>query len=44
VGFAEAMRHDDRGSVMRRADRALYAAKREDRNRTKIDVAAFGTG
>jgi two-component system, cell cycle response regulator len=44
VGVAEAMRHDDRGSVMRRADRALYAAKREGRNRTKIDVAAFGTG
>jgi diguanylate cyclase len=44
AGVAEAMRHEDRGSIVRRADRALYAAKREGRDRTKIDVAAFGTG
>ncbi|WP_262269936.1 GGDEF domain-containing protein [Microvirga yunnanensis] len=36
AGVAEALPDDDRSSILRRADRALYAAKEEGRNRTKI--------
>jgi diguanylate cyclase (GGDEF)-like protein len=40
AGVAEAMAGDDRSSILRRADRALYAAKGEGRNCTMIGVAA----
>ena len=40
AGIAEARPGDDRSSILRRADRALYAAKGEGRNRTMIGVAA----
>jgi diguanylate cyclase len=40
AGVAEALPDDDRSSILRRADRALYAAKEEGRNRTRIGVAA----
>jgi diguanylate cyclase (GGDEF)-like protein len=40
AGIAEAVAGDDRSSILRRADRALYAAKGEGRNRTMIGVAA----
>jgi len=40
AGLTEALPHDDRSSILYRADRALYAAKAEGRNRTKI---GFGT-
>jgi diguanylate cyclase (GGDEF)-like protein len=36
AGVTEALPDDDRSSILRRADRALYAAKEEGRNRTKI--------
>jgi diguanylate cyclase (GGDEF)-like protein len=36
AGLTEALPHDDRSSILYRADRALYAAKAEGRNRTKI--------
>jgi diguanylate cyclase (GGDEF)-like protein len=37
AGVTEALPEDDRSSILRRADRALYAAKDEGRNRTGID-------
>jgi diguanylate cyclase (GGDEF)-like protein len=36
AGVTEALPDDDRSSILRRGDRALYAAKEEGRNRTKI--------
>jgi diguanylate cyclase len=36
AGLTDALPHDDRSSILYRADRALYAAKAEGRNRTKI--------
>jgi diguanylate cyclase (GGDEF)-like protein len=40
AGVAEARPGDDRSSILRRADRALHAAKGEGRNCTRIGVAA----
>lgn len=40
VGIAAAQPGDDRSSILRRADRALYAAKGEGRNCTRIGIAA----
>jgi diguanylate cyclase (GGDEF)-like protein len=42
AGLAEVLPHDNRSSIVRRADEALYAAKREGRNRTKVGTVAFG--
>jgi diguanylate cyclase len=39
AGVAEALPHDDRSSLLYRADRALYAAKSEGRNCTRIGFA-----
>jgi diguanylate cyclase len=36
AGLTEALPHDDRSSILYRADRALYAAKAEGRNCTRI--------
>ncbi|MGF9758903.1 diguanylate cyclase [Microvirga sp. 0TCS3.31] len=40
AGIAMSSPGDDRSSILRRADRALYAAKREGRNRTEIETTA----
>ncbi|MBO1908616.1 diguanylate cyclase [Microvirga sp. 3-52] len=37
AGVTEALPDDDRSSILRRADRALYTAKEEGRNRTRIN-------
>jgi diguanylate cyclase len=39
AGIAESLPGDDRSSILRRADRALYAAKSEGRNCTRIGLA-----
>jgi diguanylate cyclase len=36
AGVTEVLRHDDQSSVLYRADKALYAAKRQGRNCTKV--------
>jgi diguanylate cyclase (GGDEF)-like protein len=46
AGVTEALPHDDRSSILYRADRALYAAKGEGRNCTRIgfeEVTRQGT-
>jgi diguanylate cyclase (GGDEF)-like protein len=40
AGIAESLAGDDRSSILHRADRALYAAKGEGRNCTRIAAAA----
>lgn len=40
AGIAVALEGDDRSSLLRRADRALYAAKGEGRNCTRVSFAA----
>jgi diguanylate cyclase (GGDEF)-like protein len=40
AGVTEALVGDDRSSILRRADRALYAAKGEGRNCTRVAMAA----
>jgi diguanylate cyclase len=36
AGVTEALPHDDRSSALYRADRALYSAKNEGRNRVNV--------
>jgi diguanylate cyclase (GGDEF)-like protein len=38
AGVTEALPDDDRSSILRRADRALYDAKKEGRNRTRVGL------
>jgi GGDEF domain-containing protein len=40
AGIVEAFAGDDRSSILRPSDRALYAAKREGRNCTRVGLAA----
>jgi len=40
AGLTEALPHDDRSSILYRADRALYAAKAEGRNCTRLGFGA----
>ncbi|WP_414476079.1 GGDEF domain-containing protein [Microvirga sp. M2] len=42
AGVTEALPEDDRSSILRRADRGLYAAKQEGRNRTRIGSEGEG--
>jgi diguanylate cyclase (GGDEF)-like protein len=42
AGVTEALPDDDRSSILRRADRALYTAKEEGRNRTRIGSEQTG--
>jgi diguanylate cyclase (GGDEF)-like protein len=39
AGLTEARPDDDRSSILRRADRALYVAKGEGRNCTRVSLA-----
>jgi PleD family two-component response regulator len=39
AGLTEALPQDDRTSILYRADRALYAAKADGRDRTKVNFA-----